>query len=376
MYYLTKGLLLKQLNEQTFVVEDVFGNTIPPFTSTQDTIDEDLENLVNVKRLVPFSHTFDSSDLTSFSWSDVEYYYVVHIEYSLERYLMTAEELDSYHAFSKYLPMEYFDFGNGDGTKEEMEDADKRFRLLVENDDVPFNDKFLNRWLIVNEINRICSDIASLIIRAIRAFINLLGIQRRCIINNSVAMEQLNCQEIRHSGAESHKASTAATTSAISLCTSLDLSSKLVHYLNSISVDQPKFKPASGKHFSDLKSMQSKNIPNNSCLKIKEILDRIDGLGELIQFRHDIVHSTSAIELEKVYIGKGTPEVNGLPLYYSSQPWRDCQINGQPVRYLGRSYFTGDKTDIESRIYSWILSVISAHVEVGKSINNYLKNNA
>lgn len=376
MYYLTKGLFLRSIRKQSYVIEDVFGCATLPFTSSYDLIDDKLQQLANVKKLVPVSESSKFSCLESFSWGELDYYYAVNIESAFKRYLMTQKDVDKYHLSGGLMPMAYLDCGRGDGSKEVLENINNIVKDSIKNGTAPFNENFLNRWLVVNELSRVCSDILSLILRAIYAFIDLLNIQRDCIKQGSIDLEHLGCPEIIHTGKTTYSASTAASIAVISLCTSLDLSSKLIHYIDSISVSEPNFKPSSGKHFGDLKSMKSKNISENDFHSIQKSLNEINGLSALIQFRHDIVHSTSAIELEKLYIGEGTPEINGLPLHYSFQGWRDCQDNGQPIRYLGRSYFTSNNVDIESRIHSWLLSSISAHIDVGKVVHDFFIRNS
>lgn len=47
--------------------------------------------------------------------------------------------------------------------------------------------------------------------------------------------------------------------------------------------------------------------------------------------------------------------------------------SGQPVRFLGRDYFTKDKVDIEVKAFEWFQSVLDYHVKVGDYLNLYLK---
>lgn len=74
----------------------------------------------------------------------------------------------------------------------------------------------------------------------------------------------------------------------------------------------------------------------------------------LIQMRHDLIHSTAALEMEKVYVGYGTGEVKDLPLHYSFIPWRDCTETGQPDRYLRRDDFASSGVDIEFQLPAWL----------------------
>ena len=113
-----------------------------------------------------------------------------------------------------------------------------------------------------------------------------------------------------------------------------------------------------------------------------ELVTKVIGQGKnerqfssLTQLRHDLVHSTTILEMEKIYIGFQTEEVNELPLHYSYMPWRDCLDSGQPVRYLGRDYFTSQGVDVEWQLLAWIRSIIDYHLFVGEVLYRFMKSN-
>jgi hypothetical protein len=71
-------------------------------------------------------------------------------------------------------------------------------------------------------------------------------------------------------------------------------------------------------------------------------------------------------------VGKGTEEICNLSMNYCFQPWRDCEENGQPLRYLGRNYFVGYNIDFEKQLCNWLTDVIQGHLEVGESLLSWI----
>jgi len=133
-----------------------------------------------------------------------------------------------------------------------------------------------------------------------------------------------------------------------------------------------KFKSAQGKHFSDLNSIKENVLKKHEINTIKNIWDGLPSIKSLIQFRHDLIHNTSALELEKLYVGRATEEIHSLPMHYSFQPWRDCDVSGQPIRYLGREYFVSSGIDFEKQLCDWLLDVIKGHLKIGENIFNII----
>jgi hypothetical protein len=264
------------------------------------------------------------------------------------------------------------EFGYGDGSKDALEFVDKQVRAGIAQKAVPYDLGILETWLVISQFQRVCTEIASLLGRAIAGFLDLLKAQRACIFEAAPSIAQLACSEVIHHGSDSYAASTAASMSAISMCTSLDLLSKLIHYLDQIDPQAVKFRPAGGTHFSDLLKLKARRLPGEIARELMDARVQNADIAELIQFRHDVVHATSALELEKVYVGYATPEINGMPLHYSYQGWRDCLPNGQPQRYLGRDYFVETHTDIEHRVFTWLQQVISLQLKAAQRIHEFL----
>jgi len=209
--------------------------------------------------------------------------------------------------------------------------------------------------------------------RSISSFADILRCQRTCIAKSHKAIEQLNSKEIIHHGHDSYQAASAVTSLVISLCSSLDLSAKLVQFINAVDGTNLAYKPARDKQYHEIRKIKPKMLSENVIKGIHRLQELNRAIPEIIQLRNDLIHSTSALELEKIYVGIGTDEINELPLYYSAQYARDCLESGQPVRFLGRDYFVENKQDIEMKALSWINCVFEYHLKVGEYIHKHLQ---
>lgn len=354
-YFTTKGLILRRLEGSRYIVHDMFGTCSLPFIAANQT---ELENALianfKVRLLVDVMNAAEFPTYSEFNWNQLEYYYAAHLGYSLHSYLMTEKQLEKYYEEKLFLPIAYLELGHGEGTRDALEYIDKYVRDAIAVNKTAFTATTLESWLVISQFQRVCSEIMSLLSRAISAFVNLLKAQRSCIVEAKPSISQLSTNEVIHHGVDSYAASTSASMSAISMCTSLDLLSKLIHYLDQIDPDAIKFKPAGGCHFADLIKLKPRRVPAEIAAELMRERHSNADIAELIQFRHDVIHSTSALELEKVYVGVATAEINELPLHYAFQGWRDCLPNGQPVRYLGRDFFVKNHEDIEYRVYTWL----------------------
>ena len=374
--FTTKGMFLRKLEERRYIIHDVFGTCSLPFAAENEVeLAKKLLDDFRLRLLVDVQISGQLPYYKDFNWDQLEYYYVAHLSYSLHRYLIPEECLPSFYDEKLALPVAYVDLGHGEGSRKTLEIIDKRVREAVTKGIAPFSQTTLDTWLIINQFERICGEILSLISRAIASFVDLLKAQRTCIFHAVSSISQLHANEVIHQGPNSYAAATAASMSAISMCTSLDLLSKLIHYLDQLEPDTLKFKPAGGRHFADLIKFKARRVPKEIGDELMFAMHSNSDIAELIQFRHDVVHSTSAIELEKVYVGVGTMEINDAPLHYSYQGWRDCLPNGQPERYLGRDFFVEKHQDIEHRIFTWLHSVISLQLNAAKGIHQFLKQN-
>lgn len=373
VFYATKGLFLVPISNKRYVVQDALGySSLPHAYHDRVDLERSLQANFGVRPLVRIEEQLPLSSFASFRWRQLEHWYVGHLDYALNRHLISGDK-EQFYAEIHGLPLAYLEFGYGDGSRDMLEHVDKTFRKWIAEGKIPVNATTLELWLTLEHFKRIFGELMSLLHRAIVSFLDLLSLQRDCVREAFPSLAQLGSSEVVHHGRDSYRASTAATMAAISLCTSLDIQSKLIHYLDQVFAAGKKFKPAGGRHFSDLRRFKPRHLPGSIHEEFLVAADANSAIAELIQFRHDVVHSTSALELEKVYVGFSTAEVNDMPLHYSFQGWRDCTDSGQPERYLGREFFIGRRLDIEHRVFTWIQDVISLHVDAGARMHAYLE---
>ena len=374
-YFANKGLFIRAIGNSKYVIEDVFGNCSLPIYSELENLDEKTLEIANIHKLVSDAIDSEFPDLSELGGHEVDYYFNSHINYSFSRFLLAADKLNEYNSKIYIMPIAYTEFGYGDGSKSAFETIHSNILKISKEKDAPFSSEDLTIFLVTQQVQRICSDIMSFLLRTITAYTDLLRVQRLSIMEASGAIEQLNSPEIIHKGKFSYAASTAVTSLVISLCSSLDLAAKFVLYLNSINCDALEFKIAKSKNYSELRKTKPNYLPKSTIDKLIAVYADIEDLTALIQFRNDVIHSTSSIELQRLYIGRETAEVNNMYLFYGCQYWRDCEDNGQPSRYLGRDYFTDGKVDIEVKLLLWIKSVFMAHEQAGKIIHDYFSEN-
>ncbi len=234
LYFANKGLFIKKLDDDLYTIQDIFGTCSLPFESSEKDLDEVTKQVANVKKLVTVGVDSESPDLSDFKWSELEFYYVVHINHVFLASLINSNEAERYHLIKGLFPIGYLDCGYGDGSKNTLELIHNNFKELCKDDDFPVQKKDLELFLINNQVERICSDIMSLMRRSIFSYTELLRSQRKCIEKSYKAIDELETNEVLHRSYDSHQASSAVTSLVISLCSSLDLSTKLIQYINSI----------------------------------------------------------------------------------------------------------------------------------------------
>ncbi|MFT7412576.1 MAG: hypothetical protein ACI9J4_000938 [Paraglaciecola sp.] len=370
--FTSKGLFVRKIDANRYIIEDIFGTCSMPFYSTEDKLDENLKQIANIQKLAPLSISDTYPDLSDFNWQNLEYYYVAHIHYSFLNSILNQSNKAKYQSIMDLFPLGYSDCGYGEGSKQTLELVHNSFKTSCLAADSPVSEEDLTVYLVTQQVSRICSDIMSLLNRAMTAYSNLLIAQRDCINDSHTAISQLGVHEVVHNGKNSYRVATEITTLVISLCSSLDLSAKLIEYLNSIKLDNLIFKGARDKQHHDVRKIRSNFLPEKLISDITQLQSTFNIFPELVQFRNDLIHSTSAIELEKIYVGFAYTEINHLPLYYSAQYSRDCLDTGQPHRFLGRDFFSGEQIDIEVKTLSWLNTVVNYQIEVGKIIHTYL----
>ena len=372
-YFASKGLFIREVNNNSYVIEDVLGNSSLPFTSIEEDLNEVTKSLANVQKLTTVSLTSEFPDYSDFRWNEFEVHYLIKIDQALLDCLFNPDEKEYYQQIISLLPIGYLECGYGHGSKYILElihqNSLKRYKeensLIQEND--------LNIYLVSNQVQRICDDIISLMKRSITAYVSLLNSHRSSIVKSHTAIHQLGSNEIIHRGIDTYNSASAVTSLVISLCSSLDLSAKLIQFINSINPLNIVYKGVRDKQYHEINRLKPNFLSVNILNSIMQLQNNNIQILELIQFRNDLIHSTSAIELEKIYVGFKTEEIKKQPLYYSAQYARDTLDSGQPVRFLGRDYFIEEKIDIEVKVLEWIHSVLDYHIEVGGYLNSHLK---
>lgn len=372
MYFASKGLFVKEIEDHSYVILDVFGTCSLPFLSSEDDLDKNTFEIAKVRKLVTIGVDSESPDLSDFKWDELERYYIDKIDSAFLASLLNKEGIGRYNSIAGSFPIGYRDCGYGDSSKGTLESIHSAFSRLCGDDRFPVQKEDLELFLVTNQVERICNDIVSLVSRSISSYTEILKRHRECICKSYQAIEQLETNEIIHRGNDSYQAASSVTSLIISLCSSLDLSAKLIQYMNSIDASNVAFKPARDKQYHEVKKISSKFIQDTVLSDIVGIQNSISDISEMIQFRNDLIHSTSAIELEKIYVGIGTGEINNNPLFYSAQYARDCLDSGQPVRFLGRDYFVEGRVDIEVKTLSWIHKVFEYHIGVAEEIHSFL----
>jgi len=372
-YLTTKGLFLRTVGESRFVLEDIFGIcTLPFFAANFEVASKLAFDLARVRVLCSESELGEMPSFSSFQWLDLERFYVARLTDHFRYWQVGRERVSEFDSLSYALPPPYFEYGFGEGAKDDLEYIDKVITSAAEAGEAPFTKQYVAIKLAHMQVQRICSDLMSLLYRAISAFVELLSIQRATIKEEYWAAKQMNVPEITHTGPKSYKAATSITICVVSLCSSLDISSKLVNFINGCQCPLNRFRTAQGKHFSDIQKTRSSSLSSDLMRKIIDLSEGEKEFASLIQLRHDVIHSTAVIEMEKIYAGYRTREVNELPLHYSYMPWRDCSETGQPLRYLGRDYFIAGGVDIEWQLLSWIKAVIKYHLAIGAILHQFL----
>lgn len=372
-YYANKGLFIKHISDGIYTIEDVFGTCLLPFQSTEEELDTVTEEIANVKKLVTIGISSEFPDLSDFKWNELEFFYIAHIDYAFLASLVGEKEREHYQSILGLFPIGYLDCGYGDGSKDVLEFIHRKFQESCEDEGFPIQEKDLALFLTTNQVKRICNDIMSLMNRSISSFADLLRCQRTCIAKSHKAIDQLDSKEIIHHGHDSYQAASAVTSLVISLCSSLDLSAKLIQFINAVDGTNLVYKPARDKQYHEVRKIKPKMLNEKVLDDIRRLQASNREIPEIIQFRNDLIHSTSALELEKIYVGIETNEINELPLYYSAQYARDCLDSGQPVRFLGRDYFVENKQDIEMKTLSWINCVFEYHLKIGEYIYKHLQ---
>lgn len=372
-YFASKGLFIREVSNNTYVIEDIFGNSSLSFNATEENLDIVTKTLANIQKLTTVAIAAEFPDYSDFRWDELENHYLININHALLGCLLSPGEQEYHHQIVSLLPIGYLECGYGNGSKHILELIYQNSLKRYKEDNSPIQENDLNIYLVDNQVQRICDDIISLMKRSIIAYVELLNSHRNCIVKSHTVINQLGSNEIIHRGSDTYNSASAVTSLVIFICSSLDLSAKLIQFINSVDPSNIVYKGVRDRQYHEIKRMKPNLISAQVLDNIVQLQNTNSQIPELIQFRNDLIHSTSAIELEKIYVGFETDEIAKLPLYYSAQYARDTLDSGQPVRFLGRDYFVEEKIDIEVKALEWIHSVLDYHIKVGDYLNLYLK---
>jgi hypothetical protein len=369
-YIGTLGIDIKEISSDLYTLKDSFSNCSIPFESkTFCELQKEVLSLCNAEILGEKSSLLDTY-LTMFKWYELEEIYAVEISNKF-RIWQYEGDFHDYDRQSLFMPIIYTDYGYGLGSKLELQ---KFHEFILGVDELPFNKEILMLKLAHLTVDRICSDILSLLHRSIDALLKILLLLRQCVSFSAFRLhnELFDPKEISYTGKISQEISSAATIAIISLCTSLDLSAKLMNFINKCEKPVNRLIPIPGKTFSDRNNMKAKAIDSEVIENFNVIWNNSKSASFILQARHDLIHNTTALELERIFIGFGTEQINEFPLYYAYLPSRDCNENGQPVRYLGRSFFIDQNHSFEKILMDWILDIIDGHVAIGENLLNFI----
>jgi hypothetical protein len=368
----TRAIDIHEIEAGSFTVVDAFGTSTLPFTASSH--DELLSQAHSTANVVPLTHA-DGSLLLSEShpldsqnvpWM-IEEPFVARVPDSYRIWLCGSGNVASFDAARSFLPIAYSEAGWGHGSKKTFESIHESLLSGSWPGSRAVTKEMLFAYMHHVQLQRICDDLVALLSRAIASFQRVLGGLRRAVRAGTEALEQLGVSEVVHTGPLSYQIAADATLAVVSATSSLDIATKLVALINETRLPPTRFRGASGRQYHELGGLKTITLPSSVLSAIHSAYSSRRGIPEMIQFRHDLIHSTTAIELERtLYVGRETDVVNALPLYYAELPWRDVGPNGQPDRFLGRDYFTSQRRDFDAALHSWLADVIQAHADMSR----------
>ena len=267
------------------------------------------------------------------------------------------------------LPTAYLDCGYGAGSSRILEMIHRETLKTADSKASPVSREMVFGQMYHRSLERICDDIRALISRAFLYFHRLLDTHRAGVVKAAPQLVLLDSKEVIQRDDLGTDTSTYLTGAILSLSTSLDLSAKLVAYVNELVLPLASLQTPRGLIFSDLGAIKPRRLSAKTLQHIRDVWSGRTSIVALIQARHDLIHGTTALELERhFYVGTQTPVINGLPLHYCQQLWRDTEPSGQPVRCLGRDFFTDQVLNVEEVLAHWIVQVLDGHATVARLI--------
>lgn len=374
----SKAIDIREVKEGSFVFVDAVGGELEGFNATDHImLVEAAKRLLDI---VPLAHADGSlllenghsRDGVTIPWS-LEEPLVARIPDFYRIWLCGLGDHRVFDSARSHIPLAYLEWGFGTGDRDEFQKLHATTLKMAANGDAPFSEEMLYALLHHVLLKRICDDVLALIDRASRAYQRFLFLLRQSVRANVGDFQHLGATEIQHSGPWSIELATLVTVAVISAVSSMDVITRLIIFVNDTEFPIAKFKPQGTSYYSDLQKLKPGALPASILDAIKAAWSRKSSLLSLIQYRHDLVHSTTALELERnLFIGKGTDELNAAPLFYAVLLSRDALPTGQPVRFLAREYFTSSGDTVDVVVAGWLKDVIEAQAATASQLQAFI----
>lgn len=301
------------------------------------------------------------------------------IENDYTRLLLGKSSQEEFELYANILPRGVFEAGYGIGSKELFEDMYSKLINYYTKVGISSSRELLTAFYYLIHIQRLIDDIIACLDRAMVSYKRLISAIRESIIEQA-SIPPLN----RYDGPNKHADIRSITPKAfdisnhaidivVALSTSMDITAKLLSFINGTALATGKFNPPPQILANELHKIKP-NIFTESELAIvmnKWFSGPVN--KEITIFRNDIIHNTTAMDLRRhCYIGIGNA-VNGLNLFYSEIFWRDSDTSGVPIRSMGRSYFTSQRIDIDKKLNQWFEYMLESHERISTELSNILR---
>lgn len=362
----SKAIDVRETERGVWVLADVFGVAAGEVRArTPAALAAELFALANVQPLADaegrlFHPARHERDGPSLPWA-LEEPLVARIPDSYRIWLCGRGDHRKFDFLRGFLPLAYLEDGFGKGSRDGFEQIHQMMVGAAREAGNAITQEMLMAFLHHVHLRRLCDDLLALVDRSVTAFHRVLKGVRVAVRSQAADLRHLGVSEIEHGGPLSIDIATHVTIAVISIVSSLDVMTKLVKFVNETSHPTTKFRPPGTTYYADLAGLRARTLAPDVLQKIQIAWSSATGVSELVQFRHDLIHSTTALEIERcIYIGCATSQVKELPLHYAQLPARDVAPNGQPLRFLGREYFTAQDRSFDEVLFGWIASAIGA----------------
>lgn len=82
-YFASKGLFIREVSNNTYVIEDIFGNSSLSFNATEENLDIVTKTLANIQKLTTVAIAAEFPDYSDFRWDELENHYLININHAL-----------------------------------------------------------------------------------------------------------------------------------------------------------------------------------------------------------------------------------------------------------------------------------------------------